>query len=480
MLTMLAVLFPAVAGVYVALKKFPEGKKRNDAYTLVVMLTDFFGILAIAFSRPLTLFVFSKNVTFLFAFDGVGRFAAAAVLILYTAVTFYAYEYMTMEEEVDSFFAFYFLSMGAMIAVCASGNLVTLYLCFELATLTSVPLVLHEKTEESIKAAVKYLFYSIAGALLGLLGVFFTYYYGSGERAFVLGGFLDRTALAGHEGAFLFAIFAALIGFGTKAGMYPMHGWLPAAHPIAPAPASALLSGVIAKAGIVAVIRLIYFSVGVDALRGTWVQTLWMCLAMLTIFMGSMMAFKEKILKKRLAYSTVSQISYIMLALSTLSLDGLRGGLVHMMAHASAKGTLFLVAGIFIYKLGVRDVDSLKGIGRQMPVTMWCFLIAGLSLVGIPPLGGFTSKWLIAGAAIGNAPGGFAIAAPVMLLISALLTAGYLLPIVIDAFFPGKDFDGSALEPAEPTRLMTIPMICLCTVSLLVGVFGGSIVEVLF
>ncbi len=480
MLTVIAFLFPMIAGIRIYMKKLEDETERNEQYMAAIVVTDLLAILAMAFARPFTMITFAENTTLYFRFDGAGRFFLGAVLILYTAVTFYAFEYMKMERDPDRFFLFYFLSLGALIAVCGAGNLITLYLAFEAATLTSMPLVLHEGTREAVAAAEKYLFYSIAGALLGLLGVFFAYVYGSGERAFVFGGFLNLNLAAGHKGAILAAVFLALIGFGTKAGMYPMHGWLPTAHPIAPAPASALLSGIIVKAGIIAVIRLVYYSVGPDFLRGTWVQTAWMTLCMLTIFMGSMMAFMEKVLKKRLAYSSISQLSYILLGLSTLSDEGLRGGLLHVLQHSASKGCLFLAAGVFIYKLGKRNVTELKGIGRQMPVTMWCFLLVSLSLTGIPPFGGFLSKWLIASAAISSGSGLTAILPPVVLLISALLTAGYLLPVVVDAFFPGEDFDTAGMEKCEPSRWMTIPMICLCLTALIAGLFGSSIVEVLF
>ena len=256
--------------------------------------------------------------------------------------------------------------------------------------------------------------------------------------------------------------------------MYPLHGWLPTAHPIAPAPASALLSAMIAKGGVLAVIRLVYFAVGAQTIRGTWVQLAWMCLALLTILMGSTMAFSEEVLKKRLAYSTVSQISYIMLGLSLLTDEGLRGGLLHVFSHACAKGCLFLVAGVFIYKLKLRRVTELMGIGRLMPLTLLCFTAASISLVGIPPMGGFTSKWAIATAAMDSGTGIFEVLGPVVLLISALLTAGYLLPVMVDGFFPGGVTGTENDEKAEPNALMLIPMFILCVGSLLVGVFGKT------
>lgn len=479
MLLISAIVFPAVAGVIASYVK-AEYRKRCLYYAIIMILTDILGILSILKGGQWISPDFVQNVNFTFFLDGIGKYVLAAVLILYTAACFYAFEYMSVEERQPVFFGFYFVSLGAMIAVCMAGNLVTLYFSFEMATLSSMPLVLHEMDKAAIAAAMKYLFYSIAGALLGLLGTFFIYYYAADPTGtFKMGGFLDMSALAGNESLFLLIIFLTIIGFGTKAGMYPMHGWLPSAHPIAPAPASSLLSGIIAKAGVLAIIRVIYYSVGADFIRGTWVQYVWMSICMLTIFMGSMMAFRESVLKKRLAYSTISQISYILLGLSILSESGLEGALLHLMSHVASKGCLFLAAGVFIYKLHKRNVKDLKGVGKQMPITMWCFTIASLSLVGIPPLGGFLSKWVIAGAAIESGTGVFAFLPPVILLISALLTAGYLLPVVVDAFFPGADFVPDGTAKAEPTALMTIPMIVLCITALGVGLFGAQIVGML-
>ena len=298
-------------------------------------------------------------------------------------------------------------------------------------------------------------------------------------QRFFAEGILDPVRTAGHEKLLLVMILLAIFGFGTKAGMYPMHGWLPAAHPIAPAPASSLLSGIIVKAGILAVIRMVYYTVGADFVRGTFVQYIWMSAAMLTVFMGSTMAFLEKNLKKRLAYSSVSQLSYIMTALSVLTPQGLQGGLLHVMAHFCAKGCLFLTAGVFIYKMGIRDVRQLKGIGKSMPRTTWCIMLSALSLVGIPPMGGFLSKWVIAMAAVEGGSGFWAFMPPAVLLISALLTAGYLFPLVIDGFFPGEDANPIVLQSSEPSGLMVVPMAVLCAVSLAAGLFGLQILGAL-
>ncbi len=474
MLYVIAILFPAVCGTAAALVPAREERSRHIRYGAVMILSDLLALLASRSGRLVTLVRFTDKAGIAFMADGLGRVFLYAVLILFTAVLFYAFVYMETEERPVLFYAFFFLSLAALIGVCFAANMVTVYFCFEMATLMSMPMVLVEMTKEAVAAAQKYLFYSVAGALLGLLGTFFACFYASGDAMFVSGGSLDQAAAAGHEGVILLTVFLAVIGFGTKAGMYPMHGWLPAAHPIAPAPASSLLSGIIAKAGVIAVIRLVYYTVGADFVRGTWVQTAWCCLAMLTVLMGSTMAFREKIFKKRLAYSTISQISYCLLSLSVLTPAGLRGGLLQVMAHFAAKGCLFLCAGAFIHVLGIKDVRKLRGVGRKMPVTLWCLMFAALSLVGIPPMGGFLSKWNIAMALIEGNGGVWSILPVAVLLVSALLTAGYLFPIVVDGFFPGEG--GDVLPPGntEPGPLMTVPMIALCVCALAVGLFGQS------
>ena len=447
------ILFPMIAGVAVSAITM-ETRTRRLLYTAVMLITDLLGLLTVFFGRTVTLFAFTDNIHAKFSVDPIGRYYMIVVMLLFTCVLFYSFEYMNIEEREHIFFAFYFSCFGALLSVALAANLVTLYLCFEMATLTSMPLVLHEMSREAVAAALKYLFYSIAGALMGLLAVFVVCYYTTDADSFVQGGFLDPARVAGNEKLLLAVIFAGILGFGTKAG-------------------------------IIAIIRLVFFSVGPEFLRGTWVQYAWMSIAMLTIFMGSMMAFKEKVTKKRLAYSTVSQISYISLGLSLLSMEGLLGGLLHLGAHAVSKGCLFLCAGVFIYKLGSHRVSELRGIGKQMPIVMWCFTFASLSLVGIPPLGGFISKWYIALAAVGDGMGVFSILPPIILLISALLTAGYLLPVTVDAFFPGKE-EGEAAKRSgqktgskEPSALMTVPLIVLVCAALAVGVFGSRIADIL-
>ncbi len=408
--------------------------------------------LSIAYSADTAASVFS--VLFSFAF----------LIVSIYAPTYIAHEHGGAHG--DRFFAFFLITLGALLSLSFSANLVTLYLSFEITTLASMPLVLQSGEPEAVAAALKYLFYSVAGALLGLFGIIFIHSY-TAAGAFAPGGTLTEA------GPYLpLAVFLTIVGFGTKAGMYPMHGWLPTAHPVAPAPASALLSGIIAKAGVLAVIRVVFYTVGADAIRSTWVTPVWEALAALTVVMGSMMAYREKILKKRLAYSTVSNISYIMLGLSTMTATGSVGALLHVFAHALAKNALFLAAGSIIFMTGKTSVDELHGIGKKMPVTLGAFTVASLSLIGIPPLLGFTSKWYLCTAGI-EVGGVSAVLVPAVLIISALLTAGYLLPIMINGYFPAEGAPSYKYEEAPAS--MTVPTVILAALSLILGLFGDRL-----
>ena len=486
MLILLSILFPIISGIILWYRNTRSGQNGHALYGAAIIITDILALLAMFFGKPVTLCSFSPRVTLSFSLDVMGKWFLVVSLILYTCCLFYSFIYMKVQEREPTFFAFYFVSLGALIAVCCAANMVTIYFAFELTTLSTVPLVLHEQTQAAVAAGLKFLFYSIGGALLGLFGVLFLYAYAGSDVSFVPGGVLDIAKTAGHESIMYLAVFLGVVGYGTKAGMFPMHGWLPTAHPIAPAPASALLSGIITKSGILVVIRFIYYSIGTSFIRGTWVQYTWLTLAMISILIGSMMAFQEKDLKTRLAYSSISQISYVMLGLALLTQNGLEGGLLQVMHHAPSKACLFLCAGAFIYRFGLKDVRQLKGIGKKMPIVLWSLTIAAMSLAGIPPMGGFVSKWNLVTASLNSGLGKISVIGPIVLLISALLTAGYLFPITINGFFPGKEAGDEIADPrpeegkesieAVP-RIMWIPLLCLCAVSLFIGLFGSSLLE---
>ena len=286
----------------------------------------------------------------------------------------------------------------------------------------------------------------------------------------------------GRPQILLLAVFCMAAGFSCKAGLMPLHPWLPIAHPVAPAPASAVLSGLITKAGVVAVIRVVYNMAGPAFLRGTWVQYALLSMAVVTIFTGSMLAYKEKKLKRRLACSSFSQVSYVLLGVFLLSMEGLYGSLLQMVFHALAKNALFLCAGAVICKTGCTRVKELRGMGKRMPAVMVCFALASLSLVGIPPAGGFLAKWHLAVGAMRADAGVFAWLGPVVLMVSALLTAGYLFPVIVEGFFPGKDWrktDQSEDGRLSVSAFMGVPLAVLGLSLLVLGALGNPVFELL-
>ena len=466
-----AVLFPLICGLIVPLLKNMQNRKFKLSLVLAMQAVETVFCALIIFSETMRTGVFkiTKLITLGFSSDGLSKLFVAIVCIGWLLVLLYACVYMKHEKNEERFFSFMLLSEGAMIGAALSSGLVSMYIFYELVTLFSMPLVLHSLSAESVAAAKKYLYYSVAGAFAALFGIFVL----SGECSldFAAGGNLQSASPLA-----LAAIFAMCVGFGAKAGMFPLHGWLPTAHPVAPAPASALLSAIIAKAGVLAIIRTVFFTVGAEVLFGTWVQTALICLCLLTVLMGSMMAYREKIFKKRLAYSTVSQISYVLCGLFLFTEAGVEGAILQIIFHAIVKVGLFLCCGALIYLYGKTNVDEVDGMGRKMPVTFTCFTLLSLSLIGIPPTGGFISKWYLAGASLESSLGVFAWLIPVVLLASALLTAGYLLSVSIHAFFP-KEGSTQTLELRKEPVLMLIPIAILALLCLLGGIFAAPVTE---
>lgn len=477
----LSVFFPILAGTYLLVRKEMKTRRSLLVTTGVSLLvTAVLAVLALCLAGEgmLTLFNLTDRLPVLFKVDGVSVIFSAMTVIVFVCAGFFSFEYMKHEQKEKRYYGFYLIVFGVLLALCFAGNLITFYLFFELLTLSSMPLVLHNGSKEAIMAGLKYLFYSLCGAYLSLFGLYFIESYGN-TLTFSPGGVLSAGAIAEHGTVLLVTAMLMLIGFGVKAGMFPLHAWLPTAHPVAPAPASAVLSAVIVKAGVLGMVRVVYYIFGVSFLRGSWVQTVWMCLTLLTVFMGSMLAYREPVLKKRLAYSTVSQLSYILFGLSIMETDALRGGLLHVLSHGFIKAALFLCVGAIIFKTGKTRVEELRGIGKEMPLLMWCYTIVSLGLIGIPPTGGFISKWYLAEGALSSGIAVFSWLGPVILLISALLTAGYLLPVTIRGFFPGADYNYETLVKKEPSPLMTVPVLILALLSVLLGLIPGEILDYL-
>lgn len=419
----------------------------------------------------------ADSINIVFKADALGCFFAVLFSFVWILVAIAAIEYMGHEKRRKGFYLFYVFTGVILVLSAFAGNFFTYYCLFEAMTLFSMPMVLNSRSHESIMAALKYLFYSMGGAFLTLFG-FFLFMTKGYDLSFVPGGSIPLDV---HFGIIeMVAALCMILGFATKAGMFPLHGWLPTAHPVAPAPASAVLSGVITKAGVLGIIRCVFYCIGAYRLKGTWVQTVFLILSLVTVLMGSMMAYQEKVLKKRMAYSTVSQVSYVLFGLATMEPIGFIGAMLHVVFHSLVKDTLFLSAGAIIIKAHKTLVSQLDGIGKRMPITMWCFTLTAITLIGIPPTSAFISKWYLAQGALEMNTPVIRWLGPVILLVSALLTAGYLLTISIRAFLYENEKDikdnGSV---TDPSILMLFPMIVMTALSVVIGIWPKGLLNIL-
>lgn len=431
------------------------------------------------------LFRLYGNLRVLFRLDGMGRVFAALIAFLWPLAVLYAFEYMKEEKRQPSFFAFYLMTYGVTAGVAMSGNLTTLYIFYELLTLATFPLVLFPLTKEASRASRKYLYYSIGGAAFAFLGLVFILFYSStGDTMFTAGGILGPIS-GMRKNLLLFAYLMAFFGFGVKAVVFPLHRWLPPAT-VAPTPVTALLHAVaVVKSGAFAILRLTYFNYGADFLRGTWAQWVVMAAAMVTIAYGSTMAVREAHWKRRLAYSTISNLSYILLGASMMSALGLTAALSHMVFHAFMKICAFFCAGAVMHMTGKEYVYQLDGMGRRMPVTFACLTVASLSLTGIPPLAGFISKWNIAQAAfssgmeltgVGRVMSYTAVG---VLLYSALMTGVYMLSVVTRAYFPKVEISGGEGAKCEANWMMLLPLVIFAAAVIIMGVRSAPLMDIL-
>ena len=465
-LMLLLIVLPILVGI---INLFIKKETKRNRFIFWGLLLNLVIAAVVCFSGDLSLdlYHFTENLSLSFRVDFIARLFILLINFIFLMAITYSFEYMKHEHNVKRFFMFFALTLAALNILCLADNLFTMYLAYELMTLLSFPLVMHEGSEEAIKAGFKYLGYSVFGAGLGLLGIFFVAQYAP-NLTFAAGGILDMSKVAGHENLIYTIYLLMMIGFGGKAGMFPLHAWLPTAHPIAPSGASAVLSGLITKAGVLAIIRTTLYVFGIEFLSGSFAQYILLVLTIFTIFMGSMLAYKEKILKKRLAYSTISQVSYALFAIFVMSEISFKGAILQIVYHALAKDILFLCAGAIIFNTGLKRVDELGAIGKKMPYTLILFTLASLSLIGIPPLGGFISKWYIAIGATDTLLGVIGIA---VLMISALLTAGYTLDITINGFIVGTDFNYKKNKVKDVSKTMLVPMALLCIVLLVVSLY---------
>ena len=477
---LLPILIPALGGLCIAvIRPLDTPRGRRAAVTAALALT-LASALWTQFRQDgsLTLLQLLPNLPLLLKADATGRFFAGLISLVFLCIGIYSFDYMAHEGREKRYYSFFFFSLAALNGVSFSGSLLTLFLFHEAAALLALPLITHSRKKEALAAGDRFLFFTALGALLVLTGFFLMNLHVS-VPVFIDGGALDLKAVAGNEPALRIALFLMILGFSAQAGMLPLHAWLPAAHPYAPGPSSAVVSGVLTKAGVLGVLRVIYCHGSPALLAGTWVQNTCLILALATVLMGSTMALLQDVLKKRLAYSTVSQVSYVLYGLFTLTSSGVTGALLHVFFHAVVKSTLAMAAGAIILKTGKTRISELSGIGRQMPVTMICFTLASLGLVGLPATGGYLSKHYLMEGGLSTAHS-WNWAGPAVLWISAGLTAVYLFSVAVRGFFPGKNVPRASLPKAEPTPRMWAPLVFLAVLCLLGGLFHTPLSNFLY
>jgi multicomponent Na+:H+ antiporter subunit D len=403
--------------------------------------------------------------------DALSLLFVALSSVLWMATTVYAIGYLEKSPLRSRFFGYFSLCVSATVGLALAGNLVSFLMFYEMLTLATFPLVVHRGTPEALRAGRVYLAYTVGGGALVLMGVALLHGLAGGQD-FQPGGYL-LSAVGEHDLALQVAFVLLVAGLGVKAALLPLHGWLPKAM-VAPAPVSALLHAVaVVKAGAFGIIRVVYDVYGAEAMGLLDIAGPLLWLAAATILYGSVRALQQQELKKRLAYSTISQVSYVTLGVALLGPIAAVGGLVHLVHQGLMKVTLFYCAGNFAETLGIHRIREMDGVGKRMPLTMTAFSIGALGMIGIPPIAGFVSKW-----ALGM--GALEVGQDWVLLVlmgSALLNAGYFLPLLWRGWFaePADWHEDNWREERWETHWMLLmPALFTAALSVLVGLLAGT------
>jgi len=460
-----ALAVPAAGALLIGLAgRWPNLRETITLVTAVLLLgvvTQILSALLAGASPQATLLEMLPGLAIELRVEPLGMLFALVASGLWIVNSIYSIGYMRANQEAHQtrFYVCFAVALGCTMGIAFAGNLLTLFLFYEALTLSTYPLVTHHGTPEAKRAGRVYLGLLIGTSIgLLLLAIIWTWWL-TGTTAFRPGGIL-----AGQADGMTLGVLLALYMFGIgKAALMPVHRWLPAAM-VAPTPVSALLHAVaVVKAGVFSVVKIIVYVFGVETIAGL-ASVQWLpWVAGITILVASIIALRSDNLKRRLAYSTVSQLSYVVLAAALLTPLSIIGATLHIAAHAVSKITLFFAAGAIYTAAHKTEVSQLAGIGRRMPVTMAAFTVGALSLIGVPPAAGFVSKWYIVSGAAASGQ----IAAIGVLVVSTLLNAAYFLPIVHAAFFRPLPH-GAAAHGEAPLPILAA---LVATAALTVGLF---------
>ena len=414
-----------------------------------------------------TIITLTQGVSLQFRVDQFGLFFGVLASALWIATSIYSIGYVRgLNEHAQTRYFFNFaLCLSATMGIAFAGNLLTLFIFYEILTVSTYPLVAHKETEEAVMGGRKYLAYTLIAGVVILFAIIFIYTL-TGTLDFKPGGFL----LGRGQSATLIFLFALLIlGFGVKAALMPMHEWLPTAM-VAPTPVSALLHAVaVVKAGVFGCLRIILYVFGPELLHNL---DLWLILAYFaafTVIVSGMYALAQDNLKRRLAFSTINNLAIIVMGAALLTPSAITGSIFHMGSHGFMKITLFFVAGAIYVKTHKENVSELDGLGRQMPLTMGAFAIGAMGVAGTPPICGFISKWYLALGSLEAKQVFFLL----VLLISALMDVAYFFPIIYNAFFKIPE---EAVNPHfdEAPMRMVVPLVITAVISLILGIFPNA------
>jgi multicomponent Na+:H+ antiporter subunit D len=476
-LPLVAIVLPLAGAIIIALAGRNSPGIRHGvavATTTTVMLC----VLAVAYQRlyvgtdvGLTYEVFSVAENLLLAVrlsaHPIGLVLAVVAAVLWPLTVVYSIGYMAHEHARNRFFIYLVVVQSAAMGICFSGDLLAFFIFYELLTLLVYPLVVHEESEKAVQAGRTYLAYLLFGETLVFAALFIVVGAAGYVPEFTGGGIAQAIGLTQPA---LWAVLAlGFWGFAAKAAVMPMHAWLPDAM-IAPTPVSAVLHAVaVVNVGVLGLFMLLYGVVGAEAGRSVGFHLWAPWFAAITIVGASLIALRQDEIKRRLAFSTVSQLGYMVLGASLLTGPGLSAGVLHMFGHSLMKIVLFFCAGTIITQAGIVNFSQIAGLAKRMPVTMACFTVGALGMVGLPPAVGWVSKWALLQASFDA--GQYAFVAVV--IISAMLNLGYYLPPILAAYFstPHAEQTSRPKLAAEAPISMLAPMTAITIAVLVLGLW---------
>lgn len=454
-----------------------DGYERlRNGIVMAISLFSFAALLSqsgVILSGRMAPYVMADMGFFQFAFhvDAVSLLLGSIITFLWIFTSSYSIGYMAGEHALPRYFTALTICLGATMGIVFSANLMTFFIFYEVLTLAVYPLVIHEETEEAMRAGVVYMVYLLGGGAFVFFGIILTYFLTGGNITFTIGGI---PGLANHSNAVLYLLFFFFVaGFGVKGALFPLHVWLPRAM-VAPTPVSSLLHAVaVVNMGLYGFIRMVYHVFGPALFARLNMDNILAILASFTIVVAAIFALRVTKIKRLLAYSTINQLSYVILGVSSLHPMALLGALIHLVYHSVMKITLFYAAGTIMKQTGKTKIKEMNGLAQIMPITCAAFVIGALGISGMPPIAGWVSKWYLIEGFLNIDRPWYAS----MFIISTIIEIGFLVPPILYAYFGGR---GLHQEPQnvgyfklEAPLAMLVPLGVVAILSITFGLFGS-------